>query len=302
MKWIIILQTCFLAQFSFGQTYVPFISTADSSDQWFDYRGWGVNGGGSCLEYYRTVYRFNGDTVINGNSYAQLSALEQHSFEPGFFSQNPCSYSSSMSTFFAGGIREVNKQVFFFDALNGSERLLYDFNLGVGDTIPDPSGFGTHVIDSIDSILIGTQYRKQYHLPDLWGNPFSIIEGIGSASGLFQNSFHSISGQQGLYCYAENDISLYPLVGGGCGEGLGIEDQQIRMDIFPNPADDVLTIQSDVGPMMELEIVSSSGQIILSKSLSEETNDVDISRLESGIYFVKVAVDGKVGVQKLVVE
>ena len=53
---------------------------------------------------------------------------------------------------------------------------------------------------------------------------------------------------------------------------------------------------------MEVEIVNSSGQIVLTKSLSEETNNVDISRLDSGIYFVKVMVDGKLGVQKLVVE
>lgn len=78
--------------------------------------------------------------------------------------------------------------------------------------------------------------------------------------------------------------------------------EALGIDIFPNPATDVLTIQSDLSSTMEVEILNSFGQIVLAESLLESTNAVDISQLASGIYFVKVLVDGKVGVLKVVIE
>ncbi|PHR30850.1 MAG: hypothetical protein COA38_09480 [Fluviicola sp.] len=78
-------------------------------------------------------------------------------------------------------------------------------------------------------------------------------------------------------------------------EALGIE-------IFPNPASDFLTIQSELGTELEVEFINTFGQVILTKTLTESSNSINVSSLAQGIYFVKVQVDGKIGVQKIVIE
>jgi hypothetical protein len=213
MKHILTVTLILVLKTSFSQTYVPFISTADSSDQWFDYLGCGVDGGGACLEYFRKLYSIEGDTLINGEYYANLTVVQEHELEPGFFSPNPCPYWASVSTFYGGAIRESNKRVFYFDPDLNSERVIYDFNLVEGDTVPDPNPIFSYeyerIIQSIDSVLIGGSYRKRYNLSNLGSNS-AIIEGIGSTHGLLPNLMSSISCEYGLYCYAENSSSLFP--------------------------------------------------------------------------------------------
>lgn len=305
MKWFLIFLTSFFAQLSVGQTYVPFISTADSSDQWMDYQPCSYNGGGGCLEHYLTAYSVNGDTTINGENYAQISAVEKHWLTEGIFGNGTCPANVDYSSFFAGGIREDNMQVFFYDPVGNSEYLMYDFNLTIGDTVPDPSGYNFspeyHIIDSIDSILIDNSYRKRYILPEINGVPTHIIEGIGASTGLLYFISSSLSCYSELSCYKENGMTIYP-EGTFCDMNLGVLEDRLYMEISPNPASDILTIQSDVGSTMEVEILNSFGQVVLKESLSELMNEMDVSQLSSGIYFVKILVEGKVGVQKVVIE
>jgi hypothetical protein len=78
--------------------------------------------------------------------------------------------------------------------------------------------------------------------------------------------------------------------------------QALGIEIFPNPAKDHLTIRSDLGQDLEVEFINGMGQTMKSLTLSNSSNQVDVSDLRAGIYFVKIAIDGKVGVQKLIVE
>jgi hypothetical protein len=76
----------------------------------------------------------------------------------------------------------------------------------------------------------------------------------------------------------------------------------LGIDIFPNPAKDYLTIRSDLGKELNLELMNAFGQTVKSEVLENASNTLNISELTSGIYFVKISVDGQVGVQKLVIE
>ena len=61
------------------------------------------------------------------------------------------------------------------------------------------------VVDSIDSVLIGNNYRQRTNLHPLWGGHEEWIEGIGSISGILHNSFGLIGGNYfELLCYYEN--------------------------------------------------------------------------------------------------
>lgn len=96
------------------------------------------------------------------------------------------------------------------------------------------------------------------------------------------------------YCLAPHEIDQLVNVDETI-EALGI-------DIFPNPAKDFLTIRSDSGSELEIEMINSFGQIMLTETITAATSSIDVSELSNGIYFVKVLVDGKVGVQKVVIE
>jgi len=77
---------------------------------------------------------------------------------------------------------------------------------------------------------------------------------------------------------------------------------ELGIEIYPNPAKDYLTIRSDLGTNLEVELINGFGQTVQSQILNASSNILDISDLVSGIYFVKISVDGKVGVQKVVIE
>lgn len=78
--------------------------------------------------------------------------------------------------------------------------------------------------------------------------------------------------------------------------------ETLGIELFPNPAREFLTIQSELGSEMEVEFINTFGQVILTETLSGSSSSMDVSSFAPGIYFVKVLVDGKVGVEKIVVE
>ena len=54
--------------------------------------------------------------------------------------------------------------------------------------------------------------------------------------------------------------------------------------IYPNPANDFIMIETE--NETEIKIYSVSGQMVLRQSISEGTNTIDVSKLNSGIYFI----------------
>jgi hypothetical protein len=76
------------------------------------------------------------------------------------------------------------------------------------------------------------------------------------------------------------------------------EDIEIRNDIkiYPNPVSDILTIAADAVPE-KVEIYTVDGVLV---EIEYRTTEVDVSRLASGIYYLKVFVNGRVSVVSFV--
>lgn len=91
---------------------------------------------------------------------------------------------------------------------------------------------------------------------------------------------------------------------------VGINDYNLASNytMFPNPAKDKFTVQLSkvADKSLTLEIVNSVGQIVKTQVLNSEGGeinaDVDISSLNSGIYFVRTTLDNKVSTKKLIIE
>ncbi len=192
--------------YSISQTsiYHPF---PDSDAVWnFHYHAYCFyNGDGD--DNYSIV--MTGDTLINGENYHQLKTPFIESYSTGNCGYNQIGY--------RGAIREdvVEKKVYYVPPASTSEELLYDFNLEVGDTVkgyintslmPDD----VDVVLSIDSVLVGSTYRKRWNINNCYG--ISIIEGVGSTYGLFMPSPGCTPDQASfsLTCLQQNGQPLYP--------------------------------------------------------------------------------------------
>src|SRR2546428_7387968 len=66
--------------------------------------------------------------------------------------------------------------------------------------------FFIKTVTSIDSILIGNNYRKRWNT----NSSFSIIEGIGSTLGLLDFCYYLVSPTNFLICFHQNGQTLYP--------------------------------------------------------------------------------------------
>ena len=70
-----------------------------------------------------------------------------------------------------------------------------------------------------------------------------------------------------------------------------------RIQIYPNPAQDVLSIESQQ-PIESVKIYNLQGQLIKKDS----SNSVDVSQLTTGLYFAQVTVEGNTITKKFIKE
>jgi hypothetical protein len=194
----------------FAQTYVPFITTSDSSDTWKD-----IN---SCTDFdcyntYTNRFTIEGDTIIGGLQYVKIYAKTKH--EQGTDQGQWCDESTTYYEFYYGAVRESGKRVYVIpDVFNPIEYLAYDFNLTIGDTMPSPDGnIGTNplsrIINLMDSVLVFGSYRKRY----LVSSNKYVVEGVGSSKGLFNPlDFNTSNCDMRMLCYSEYDTPDYFLL------------------------------------------------------------------------------------------
>lgn len=89
-------------------------------------------------------------------------------------------------------------------------------------------------------------------------------------------------------------------------DALSVEDSNfIFFDMFPNPANDLVTIRLSANNSgnVTVNIIDLQGKLILEQHISEgNTMELDITDLQSGLYFVKLNANNKSLVKKLIIE
>jgi photosystem II stability/assembly factor-like uncharacterized protein len=99
-----------------------------------------------------------------------------------------------------------------------------------------------------------------------------------------------------------NGVLLKYGVVSGIGDGI----ETISFEIYPNPAKDKFSIQSSVFKVEEatVEIYDMNGRKLLEKQIPKgsETVEVDVSNLQSGIYFCRLISENKSTTQKLIIQ
>lgn len=73
--------------------------------------------------------------------------------------------------------------------------------------------------------------------------------------------------------------------------GTGYEDLDYQQEIklFPNPADKNITIDIATGLKLNITIYNTTGEIVLQTPARNSSNDIDVSKLSSGLYLIRIS-------------
>jgi hypothetical protein len=292
MKKLLLIIILLFSLSSKGQTsvYHPF---PDSNGIWnMDFYLWAGCWPVSDL-YQSYSYVLSGDTIINAVTYHKLNIP---------FVQTTCSGFHTAG--YQGCIRQDTsiKKVFFISPNETTEELLYDFNLQVGDTVHGVIQSWTGQLDtvvSIDSVLIGSDYRKRW----LINPPYNvyIIEGIGSTYGVIEPSPGYVTDLPGIAitCFKQDGQTLFPDASTSCNVILSVENipgDNFSVSFSPNPfhASATLSIHGNsVIKGAELNFFNSVGETIFTQNITGQSWVIERKNLPSGIYFYRLLNESK---------
>jgi hypothetical protein len=302
MKKIAIISSLlfFIGNYSIAQTnvYHPF---PDSGMIW----NMRISGS-ECSNCYKRSYFISGDTLISTIACHKINYYETIgiSIAPWYHCEYP--FTNTME-FYGGAIHQdtILKKVYLFLPGSNTDTLLYDFSLGIGDTLP--VGFNNHInpilyVDQIDSVLIGSTYRKRFLIPSAMNG---IIEGIGSTTGLFEDLTVFECGGL-LECVSQYGQTIYPDTLSPCDLMDALKEvasaSSFKINFFPNPVIDRLTVSSPQFAISSIEIYNSLGTRVYFSTDNSTSCIVNCSSFPTGIYFVKATSKEKTYFKKFIRE
>lgn len=243
----------------------------------------------------RTTYTLEDTMILNGIEYRQLH-------KSGIVALNEATTDSliALESFdvFEGLIRKgAGKTVYFWKAGFPAEALLYDFDLVVGDSIPRSyiNSYIPTVVSAIDTITIGGQVRKRFHLQSNQAPVLqTIIEGIGTDNGLLEHLGVAFDWSNTLLCFGQNDQHLYPVASAGCGTPFVStttlsEAGTTAWNAYPNPANEQVWLEAPQAGNYQISLISSMGKHIYSGITNGlSPTQIDLSEQAAGLYVLRM--------------
>lgn len=263
----------------FGQSYFPLIKP---NKFWSVHHG---DGSQICSLNGGDQYFFQSDTNIVGLQFQIIRSYPIVNTIAGPYCP-PFAIDNSTSTIKAF-MREdtITKKVYVYDEANHRTDLLYDFSLVAGDTLFSIyAGQGTIlVVDSVSTItLLNGDVRKIFYL----NNSEFYIESIGGSQGLWFPIMQGIGSWEVPRCVTENNIELW---GSQCYGTVGIsETNESSFQIYPNPTQEFLQIKCTNPSQAQLKIFDTAGKLVLTKTLTGNSEELDIKQLQNGTYIYSI--------------
>jgi len=78
------------------------------------------------------------------------------------------------------------------------------------------------------------------------------------------------------------------------------ENSKDEVKIYPNPANDLITIQTKGTGTCSIEITKLNGQIVLKKNLTGKNSQIDISGFQKGVYILTVRSEDLIRTEKII--
>jgi len=258
-----------------------------------------------CWDEIHYSYVFGNDTVIASRSYHKIMIPFAINI-----SSVPCG--SYVPVGYQGAIRQdtTTEKVYFVEQYSTTEQLLYDFNLHVGDTLKygiskwAPCAQYPDTVTTIDSILIGNTYRKQFTFSG-YMSYYQLIEGIGSTNGLLELPCPSrIEEGLRLNCFQQNGITLYPDSTITCDIISSVNDlseKNISITLSPNPATNLLTITTTSAQPSQIILFDIASRQLIQQKFNGSVI-LNIENLAKGVYLYEVRSETGVKQGKVVKE
>lgn len=196
--------------------------------------------------------------------------------------------------------------VYIRDFDGDSDIVLLDYNLNLGDTFF--SNYHKYPVVRKDSTLINSTWHKTWFFdPDLggfWGSDtILVIEGIGCLQHptFMMNDYSSCVEclYPYMYCFSNNSTTppVVPSVNffnntTSCYKYAHLQVDELNRPpnnifVYPNPTSEYLTVSS-VYNISNMTIVDVMGRPVYTFDCNSKEKTIDIARLPSNIYFLKV--------------
>ena len=186
------------------------------------------------------------------------------------------------------------RYVFAYDANgNQTERVYYEWDSETNDWI----GYSRHIYFYDTN---GNQTEEVYYYWDSETNDW-----IGSGRYVF--AYDANGNQTELVSYEWdseiNDwINAYKSVyyWSELTTTIGTSSEYQECIIYPNPTNEILTIQTNKGGHYSIEITSLNGQLIYSTNMDGTSHQINLSSFQKGVYFVTVRSADLVTTEKII--
>jgi hypothetical protein len=232
------------------------------------------DGAFSCLVYQAPYYMYKSNDTI------YFATDEMNSFAIGYVLSDGAEWQY-----------EVN--------LDGNSSV---FNVSVTDIY-------TTDIDGIDLPTYTIEYDAESgDFVDLFPSERTVVQYLGDLNMFIipfgKNGACDFEINEVLRCYSSATLSYQNPDFSSCTLGIGEVNRNSEFKVYPNPAQNQITIQpveNGFGANAIVQIRDASGRLVLSVPLSNQS--VDVSGLNSGLYLLQVFGSGEsLGSAKLVVE
>ena len=287
--------------------YHPF---PDSAVVWYQLNEYPGNqcccsGSGPCLRDETTQFFLDGDTTMGGQLYHKLfqtGVIVEYRVGP-MTCPPTCPGAQYLNHSYVGAIREDTtlRRVYYRQSSSFPEELLYDFNLVLGDTLPpawNNPGWPPNYVSRVDSIRIGSSYRRQIWVSSYDTNYVALIEGIGSTYGLLSLLIPNNNVSQynsALYCVTVSGLPIYPDTNSICTfvSGTHALVAPTRVSALPNPFSDHITLTGLSGLRGEFLLFDLASRCVFRQDVEQDMR-IGTPRISPGIYFYEIRAGGTV--------
>ena len=249
-------------------------------------------------------------TILNGQACAKMEAVGD---DP-----NPLICNAAWPPYY---LYESNDSIFYATYHDNTFRLAYNFGAQPGDTwefvepvevYQDETAY-TVTVNDISTIIVSGQELKQLTLnyQQVQGDSNSggggiktVIEKIGATSFFIPFGFWNICEyhfMDSIRCYNDSEISYIAPSFSSCFLGVNDVQPEVKIGIYPNPAQDNFTIEATDNRIMEISIYTISGKCIYSKQVNNQKLEVNTSTFNSGLYLILVQTENGLAYKKLAV-
>lgn len=279
---------------------------------------------------FKSIHHFlfkGKDTTINGNKYALMykrsSSIWCYGSAPcNNFTYNDIPRVAGTQDQLVAAIREKGKKVYikWFDIFSyygrdSAEKVLYDFNLTVGDTGLLNFRYSLHGINSngrnehthyivqkVDTQFIGNRDRKIYTVngidsmgKSLAPDPYIIIEGIGTTQGIFTYG-DMMRGGTGFNCHIAPNIQYmspfhtspicFYIHEYGTPTSIEQTASNNTISIYPNPAHEVVNITAPTGT--NISLTNITGKQVYHTTTVKKKEIIQLAHMPSGLYIISL--------------